>query len=348
MSPDPLVYDRPMHTSTRPPPVVAVGLPRSGSSYLSRVLSESSSLFVFDDLYLRRHCLTYKRPEAIDDDSLLKIREWIYWQLHARIRGDFPSITNLSIADAGRLATSVTDCFRSSSPHWSQIQAELLTRLAMIQGANRWGWKCPGDYRVLNTLNQLFPGLKVVFLHRHPNDVLISRKNVPRDDGDSKSFNPIIQAIYWKDACEKSLMFHRDHPNQLMDISFNDLVNRTSKLDDLLLFLQVDNNSPKSHPVNSSYTKTNRPSPSLCELLIVNTICNKQMRLLGYEGRDSWDRIGGLRFLQQSYSSFLYYAAKTLKDKSRLGSVREFARSVFTKHRDSTSISDRPSQNHKS
>ena len=50
----PLFAISPVVSEPKPSPVVVVGLPRSGSSFLSYVISQIDDWYVFDDLYLFR------------------------------------------------------------------------------------------------------------------------------------------------------------------------------------------------------------------------------------------------------------------------------------------------------
>ena len=51
---DPLFSSQPVTAKdTHSAPVIVVGMPRSGSSFLSHVLSQLPGWYVFDDLYLQ-------------------------------------------------------------------------------------------------------------------------------------------------------------------------------------------------------------------------------------------------------------------------------------------------------
>lgn len=327
----PITSTEPLRHQFTKPPVLVVGLPRSGSSFLSRVLSASSELYVFDDLYTRKTCLGYNNPLSLTDIELDELKIKLYWTLHARVKFNADLIPELTKSDAAKLTDSIFECFRSTSPSWADVHAELLSRLARLKGSEVWGWKCPGDIRALEALSDLFPGIRVIFLHRHPVDVLQSKKNVPSGDGDKESYHPFVQCLYWKTAWHLNHQFALNHPRQSFLLPFDKLVKRDSVIHDMCTFLEISPICYHGDSPNSSFKKSTRTPPTLCEIIIVKLTCKKAMKSLGYSLKTGWAKFGFVPLISQTFDFSRYYLQKSIKDKSQAATVREFLFSTFKK-----------------
>lgn len=319
-----MIYKQFLH-----PPVVVVGLPRSGSSFLSRVLSCTPDLYVFDDLYIRQACNKFSNPAKLTDEDLHILGDRIYWILHSRIKFSPDSIPSLSIDEAKLLSRSIVASFLGTEPSWALIHSELLSRLAALKSSPRWGWKCPGDFRVLTELNACFPDIKVVFLHRHPYDVLLSRKFVRKGDGDPRTFHPVIQSLYWASASKHVAEFQANHPSQVFSVSFDDLTTKPNYHKEILSFLDA---KPLDHTLvspNSSFENKEKPKLTLIETYCYNSLCRHQMKRLGYLPKHEHDSIGILNFIATSIHFCTYYTQQSIASKASRATAKEFLRSLF-------------------
>lgn len=302
----------PLASNLKPSPLVVVGLPRSGSSLLSHLLSSLPNWYVFDDFYLRTEAKQFKSPHALDDNALEALRKRLFWILHARIKFGSFSIPNLSIDEARELADSVISCFIGKQPHWEQIHSEFLIRLALLNGASHWGWKCPGDFRALKELHSLYPGIRVIYLHRHPEHALVSKKFVSGKDGDGKFYHPVAYAIYWQLAFDKASEFRAKQPENFFDIPFQELTeNHIQTAARLCEFLHESEAHPDQlPPKNTSFSSDKRKSMTHIEALIVRVICRKGMRELGYSPIKSGPRSLGLLDIIKTTFIFTWYHSK--------------------------------------
>jgi len=320
-----------LHKQFTAPPVVVVGLPRSGSSFLSRVLSRTPDLYVFDDLYIRHECLKYNNPDRLTDQDISALAERLYWTLHSRIKYSPDSIPEISYKDARRLTDSIAGSFFEKFPKWCEIQSEFLSRLALLSGVPRWGWKCPGDFRVLESINNHYPGIQVIFLHRNPIDVLLSRKHVPEQDGDRRTYHPVVQSIYWETARRHAAAFAEKHPGQILFVSFDEMISDRKSHESILSFLNARSTSTHLDSPNTSFSSKSRPLPTYIELKCANFFCRAGMRNLGYRSNGEWGCVGLGNFLMCSVNFCRYYASRCVSDRSSRKISREFLRSLLSR-----------------
>lgn len=294
------------------PPLVVVGLPRSGSSLLSHLLSSFPNWYVFDDLYIRSETKQFKSPNTLDDAALDVIRKRLFWILHSRIKSGSFSAPNITIEQAQELADSIINCFIGKRPHWKQIHSEFLVRLALLNGATHWGWKCPGDFRALPELHTLFPELRVIFLHRHPEHALVSKKFVTGGDGDGKLYHPVAYAIYWQLAFDKATASKEKHPENFIDIPFKELTeNHEKSTSRLCEFLnESDTHLDELPKPNSSFSSRDRKNLTYIEILIIRLICKRGMHELGYETIKSSPRKIGVLDIIKTTSLFIWFQTK--------------------------------------
>jgi hypothetical protein len=141
---DVLFARTPVAPAHRSDPVVVVGLPRSGSSYLSHVLSSLGDWFVFDDLYLLRQAKGLGVEGPCSPEQLEQLVFFLGWQVRARLKHDqdFVPLT-LSLEDVDGLCEAVLATFQDAPPTWTALLEEWMVRLALHQGCRRWGWKAP-------------------------------------------------------------------------------------------------------------------------------------------------------------------------------------------------------------
>jgi len=226
MSDSPLFASARVITKPLPKPVCVVGLPRSGSSFLSDVLSQTRDYFVFDDLYLRRKAHGLGLTGPLDDDQLAVLVKFLGWQVRARIRfGSFQSTaTKLAWGDVDEMDRALIKTFVGRGIRWDELLEEWLGRLALHHDATRWGFKAPQDFMHMQDYSARFPGMKYIYLHRDPRSVLASTKFVTRGDGDRWHYHPIVYAKYWAMADQEVEASMSRMPGQILSVGFEELV----------------------------------------------------------------------------------------------------------------------------
>lgn len=195
-SPDRLAQD-----ATDRQSVIVVGLPRSGSSLLSQVMSELPGWYVFDDLYTGRAAANagvFSKP--FDTESLDEVLHFLGWQIRARKRSGLYAIPAVEEDEIEPMNAVLKTLFDGSGADWLDVQEEWLIRLAARQSCPNWGYKAPGAFRYLDLVLERHPKMKAVFLMRAPEAVLASYKHMPEDsqDGNPAQYHPITHAAYWR------------------------------------------------------------------------------------------------------------------------------------------------------
>jgi hypothetical protein len=84
--------------------------------------------------------------------------------------------------------------FRGESIEWHELLEEWMTRLALHHGRSRWGYKAPQDFLHLDTLCELWPSVRFIFVYRDPRRVMASKKYVGEQDGNPNEYHPIVYA----------------------------------------------------------------------------------------------------------------------------------------------------------
>lgn len=221
----PLFSTTPVAPKPGKPPVIVVGLPRSGSSFLSHVLSTLDDWYVFDDLHIFRQAQAVKADGALTQEQLRKLVHFLGWNVRARIRFEEHFFKpNATWEDVDRMCEAVNETFRERPVSWPELLEEWLTRLALHHGRSRWGYKTPQDFMHIEKLHALFPGVRFVFVIRDPRKMMVSLKYVHEQDGTPAQYQPYVYASYWKMAFEayKRISSQTDIPIHL--VRFEELV----------------------------------------------------------------------------------------------------------------------------
>lgn len=162
-------------------PVIIVGLPRSGTSFLTRIINKSLQYFVIDDFYIiqRVDALNaWGTLTKLQSDALLNE---VFTQIHAR--SAFPSGMKDLPFDRDDLSSlkDWIDQSDYSGKKWSDLVDALLKQLVKRTNTQNWGYKTPQDHLHIDKLSTAFPTAIFIFVIRDPRDVLLSYKNISRE-----------------------------------------------------------------------------------------------------------------------------------------------------------------------
>lgn len=294
-------------------PVVVVGLPRSGSSFLSHILSQIEGYYVFDDLSLLNQYSKLRSLKSTDKEFLHRVLYWLGWQIRARKRHGIYAIPNIEEHEIAHMNEAIAQAFNNEAPGVFRIQEEWLIRIAHRSGAKGWGFKMPQAYRRLDELYDAYPNLRVIYLMRQPHDVLASYKHMyaSSQDGDSRRYHPLLYAFYWKHAASILRKEQAKRPDTTMFLKFSDL--KSDPLwaaRELSKFMKVSPPQEVQVPEssNSSFKKTSsRAGLTGLEMFIVNWICRNEMRHLGFAPKHERLSIGDLADFSKTSWRFLYF-----------------------------------------
>lgn len=280
-----------------PTPAIVVGLPRSGTSFLSHALSQLPDYYVFDDLYVIAHSAARKAGNAVlSSEQLDQLLFFLGWQIRARHRFGSYALPAVEDARAEDLNDALRESFRKSPGTVLDLQAEWLLRQAFAQGAQRWGFKMPKAFLQAPRLFAAYDGAHLIYMMRQPEDVLASYKNMPDDptgDGDPRRYHPVVYALYWRLAARSFEKMSRQFPGKVHLVRFHEFVTnplmQTNRLAEILNTEPAPEIAKPSKP-NSSYNggggKAARRDLSRLEARIIRLLCGQYIAALGFETRD--------------------------------------------------------------
>ena len=298
-------------------PVVVIGMPRSGTTYLSHILSLFADLYVFDDLYYLRELDANHVDSLMSDLQLKNLNNFFSWQIKARVKHEAnfekPSITSEQV---DQMESIINNIFEGKNPPWALPMKEWLVRLSILRGAVNWGWKAPQDYMYLQKITESFPNAKFIHMMRDPRSVLASYKYLSGQDGSRLQYHPVIYAVYWRNSCRTiNAFFSSNKGFEHFKLRFEDLTQNLDRmLKDIALFLELD--APTHIPAwraNSSFQeKKEKSALNGLETLICQYVCALEMRKNGYDLHKVSLRLPDLIFIWLISIRFLLYQFRRL------------------------------------
>ncbi|HSM82112.1 MAG TPA: sulfotransferase [Nodosilinea sp.] len=330
-----------VHRST--PPVIVVGLPRSGSSYVAHVLSCLQDWFVFDDLYAYQKAqalgISTQTDLSLDREKLKEFIHSITWQLRAKIRFEKNfQVPDLSFQDTFAMEAAVLNALTAAPLTWPQVLEEWMMRLALSHGKSRWGYKTPQDFMHMDELTDTFPGVRFVYILRDPRHVLRSFKNLPRvktrgdQDGESRQYHPAVYALYWRKAYQTVHDFIERGRAPVEIVKFEDLIARPHRVADRLSqFLNTTVVGPvEVDRSNSSFNLSKRRELTETEVALCEKIAGDCMVAAGYELQGAKPSPADLIDLTATSADFVtYQIQRVLTDGKARSSVLAFAKRLL-------------------
>lgn len=268
--------------------VVVVGLPRSGSSFLSHVLSQVPGWYVFDDLTLGGEVKTIGANGVLDQRSLDRLVEFLGWQVWARKKHGLYSVPAVEKHEVARMNDALQASFSGQEATWLDLQEEWLVRLAERNGCRNWGFKSPRAYRGIDDLFTAYPRMKGIFIMRRPDKVLSSYKNMPADsqDGHPGNYHPLTHAWLWRSAADAWLDLSRRYPGRFLLVRFEDLVrdpHGVAKTAAQFLGAAAPDVVHAPPRPNTSFTGTTVRHLTGLEHLIIRSMVGDRARALGFD-----------------------------------------------------------------
>lgn len=291
---DPLFSPRRDHAnSAGAMPLIVIGMPRSGSSFLSHILSQIPDWYVFDDLYLHRKAREINAQNPMTSRDVKELVHFLGWQIRARLRFGLYAIPNVTEEEVAPLDAALEVAFRDQRGSWADLQQEWMLRLAKRSDCNHWGYKMPGAFRYIPALLEFYPNAIFMFVMRDPHKVLASYKHMPMtsQDGDPRRYHPIAYAVYWRMAVRSYLKNKELLGARLTLVQFENLVSEPQKTaHQISTFLGAEPPRQISVPPkpNSSFSKTEKGTNLTgLETWILRTIAKREMAALGYKPQNA-------------------------------------------------------------
>jgi len=312
----------------RHPPVIAVGLPRSGSSFLSDIVSQLDDWYMFDDLYLYRKAKSIGATNSeLTEPQLDELIFFLGWQIRARIKFGTYSVPNMSLADVDKMDEAMKITFAGKSIQWYELLEEWMLRLAHNEGCTHWGYKAPQDFMCLDMLERIFPGVSYIYIKRDPRKMMASLKYVNDQNGNPSQYHPVFYSKYWKNASQIMLKHSRDH--KVHHVKFEELiVDPQAEAEKIAIFLNTTiSKEVEIKRANTSFSSDKRKTLTDTELLLCENILGTSLMDHGYEpgqGKFRWIDVPGLIFVNFRFLN--YQVIRIFKERSSLVSIMSFIR----------------------
>ena len=315
------------------PPVVIVGLPRSGSSFLAHVASQLNNWFIFDDLYLYREA---KAINAIDNpltaDQLDKLIYFLGWQIRARIHFGIFCIPDMALDEVDQMNHALKETFKKTPVYWHELQDEWMTRLCINQGCQYWGYKAPQDFQLTDILDEAYPGIKYIFLYRDPRKMLRSLKYVRDEDGKPEQYHPVFYSYYWKKSMNTMEELRHSIPDRFLAIRYEDLAKDpqayAQKIAD---YLETSiTNKIETRQTNSSFKPSSNQSITPTEKKICEFITEPYIAKQGYSDKEGIFRFRDIPDLIKTSLIFsMYQFRRIILNKSARVSILMYIKNIF-------------------
>jgi hypothetical protein len=316
------------------PPVIVVGLPRSGSSFLSHVLSALDGWYVWDDLYFLQKVKAFANDDVLTAERVGGLLTYLGWTIRVKLNHDDDfTRPNLTMDEIDQFVHAMGETFKDGGITWSQLLEEWMTRLAHHHGCTHWGYKTPQDFHHMDELSDVFPGIKFVYIVRDPRRMMASFKFVNLKDGDPGQYHPLVYANYWKMAYKKVNRFADSHPNQVLTVRFEDLTaNPDQSAVAMAEFLESEliGQVPEQGK-NTSFKAGARRSITDLEKWYCQLVNKPILEELHYDKEpvriklgDFWDLV------KTSFRFVVYQCTRLVKKKDARGSVGNFVRSLVS------------------
>lgn len=172
-----------MHTDS---PVFVVGIPRSGTTLLSAMLSAHPRIAIAPEThFLSKWRQEYDGVDVRQEQAFARF--WRAWSQSEHF---------LSLRIDGEVARTR---ILSQGPHdYKQIFSTVLQLYAEKQGKPRWGEKTPAHERYIELLLGWFPHARVIYMLRDPRAVIASLLRVPWSHA-----NVYLHARRWRRSAQR-------------------------------------------------------------------------------------------------------------------------------------------------
>ena len=256
-----IIVSAPAARPGEPEAIFVVGVPRSGTTLMRKLLETSDRIAIAREnhyvghLFERQGARFYFRRQGDlhDDETIRKIAGLIYsggFQRQSRWRRISPYWRWL----AGEVPRAEFERRLLAGERTERGFMAVLMRLhADVMGRPVMGEKTPAHLRYVDTLLEWFPNGKVVHMMRDPRAVYVSDRYRRRTKGRRpyswlthvplalESVLLVQTVISWRSAVRRHDRYQKLHPDNYRLVRFEDVVNRPNQtLPALFEFLGVD------------------------------------------------------------------------------------------------------------
>lgn len=192
------------------------------------------------------------------------------------------------------------------------------------------GMEMPKRYTCSKSVVWSISWSKSIFLHRNPIDQNLSKKYVHGQDGDPRQYHIIANALQWSSAWREAESILAENPNDILFVSFKDLVNDPISVQIQLREAYVSQNisADTKFDANTSFDSSEKPTPSYIEYMLIRTICRKEILKSKYDLNCATKGLGISSFIIQTFVFTRYQLMKCLQSKAWRVTVQEYLRSI--------------------
>ncbi len=266
------------------PPVIVIGMPRSGTTAVTRVLREAG-VFV-----------GFRRDRNLESIFFKQLNNWILrkcgtsWEYPGPVQAllDNPDARRLVVSELDRALTGPIATRYLGPLGWRRYPASQWLPF-------RWGWKDPRNTITLPLWLELFPQARVINVERHGLDVVASLRAVTVGDakkarrrmsrtpawmlshhrqlikltGGLRSADPLQALHLWAEYVRRGREHCADRGDQAFTVRFEDLLAKPAEtVTEMLSFAGLEADPLVAAPswLNSSRALAFRDSPELVAL----------------------------------------------------------------------------------
>lgn len=204
-------------------PVFVVGMPRSGTTLLSRLLDAHPKLAMAPETHYFTRCWTGE-PVTTSADAM-RMLDRLYQQ---------PGVQDLNFSEAEQAA--IREKIQQHAPSHATVLRAMIETFAARTGAPAWGEKTPDHLRFVSQMARAFPDAVFIAIVRDPRDVVLSLRAMPWN----RSTLP-EQAWTWRSYAARIARYHAAFPERFTSIRYEDLITDPEQhLRALCAFLKTD------------------------------------------------------------------------------------------------------------
>ncbi len=283
-------------------PIILVGLPRSGSTLVSRIINDSLNCFIVNDFYYLQYVESVNGFNQSNAHIKELLADFIFNQLQNRTQPeDLEDEVWFGLPFTGAKLKDLQNFIAAykadgKTKNWAQVLQDIMQFAAELAGKPIWGYNTPQDYLNFNRIHGEFPEAKFIFLIRSPLSTLLSYKYywtvLPKFRHDRGRYHPVIQSLAWKTCVKTYFDLKQEYgQNHCMLIKFEDVLGDTGQVLEKMNrfagieFPDIDLNS-FGHNSSLSKGQGERQTKKISglEVKICNLLTQAEQKKLNYGG----------------------------------------------------------------
>ena len=279
-------------------PVFIVGMPRSGSTMLSRIVNESESTLCLNDLYYVQLVLERGLQDGnLNRENFELLKKFLidFLLLRSKYNDSFTGQIVLDDSQIENVQKNIEAEFAKNGYQWHELIDDCFSQIAGLAGKTRWGEKTPQNFFHMEYLKKVYQNCQFLFLIRDPRNVMTSYKFAPVGSHRPERYHPVVYALYWRTMARKAISCEGDAA--VCRVRYEDILQHTGEqVKKLSEFLHApfSNFDLAGIGNNSSFKKRDKKHINGLEIKIAQWICKKEMQTLGYEKQDVSVSVGDL------------------------------------------------------